>query len=90
MEYYASELELNAKFHTFATNSSILFRGHNTVQAQLKYKNKRGEQAQLKVSFSVKTFNEWLNTNDQSYKSSFYLMDLKLQEIISLPYIFFL
>ena len=43
MEYYASELELNAKFHTFATNSSVLFRGHNTVQAQVKYKNKRGE-----------------------------------------------
>lgn len=42
MEYYASELELNAKFHTFATNSSVLFRGHNTVQAQMKYKNKRG------------------------------------------------
>nr|XP_019924346.2 inositol 1,4,5-trisphosphate receptor type 1 isoform X2 [Crassostrea gigas] len=41
MEYYASELELNAKFHTFATNSSVLFRGHNTVQAQMKYKNKR-------------------------------------------------
>ncbi|XP_062618413.1 inositol 1,4,5-trisphosphate receptor type 1-like [Saccostrea cucullata] len=41
MEYYASELELNAKFHTFATNSSVLFRGHNTVQAQLKYKTKR-------------------------------------------------
>ena len=43
MEYYASELELNAKFHTFATNSSVLFRGHNTVQAQVKYKNRRGE-----------------------------------------------
>nr|XP_022341734.1 inositol 1,4,5-trisphosphate receptor type 2-like isoform X7 [Crassostrea virginica] len=41
MEYYASELELNAKFHTFATNSSVLFRGHNTVQAQVKYKIKR-------------------------------------------------
>ena len=45
MEYYASELELNAKFHTFSKNSCILFRGHNTVQAQIKYKSsKRGIQ----------------------------------------------
>ena len=50
MEYYASELELNAKFHTFATNSSVLFRGHNTVQAQVKYKNKRGESTKKHTS----------------------------------------
>lgn len=42
MEYYCTELELNAKFHTFAKNNRIIHRGHNTVQAQMKYKCKRG------------------------------------------------
>ncbi|XP_071176008.1 inositol 1,4,5-trisphosphate-gated calcium channel ITPR2-like isoform X12 [Mytilus edulis] len=41
MEYYCTELELNAKFHTFAKNNRIIHRGHNTVQAQMKYKCKR-------------------------------------------------
>ncbi|XP_053402419.1 inositol 1,4,5-trisphosphate receptor type 1-like isoform X7 [Mercenaria mercenaria] len=41
MEYYAAELELNAKFHTFAQNCSRVHVGHNTVQQQLKYKSKR-------------------------------------------------
>ena len=44
MEYYAAEIELNAKFHTFAKNCSIVYCGHNTVAAQLKYKSKNGEQ----------------------------------------------
>ncbi|KAK3085572.1 hypothetical protein FSP39_005468 [Pinctada imbricata] len=43
MEYYASELELNAKFHTYSKNCSVLFRGHNTVQAQIKYKSSKRE-----------------------------------------------
>ena len=42
-EYYAAELELNAKLRTFAVNCSLLYGGHNTVQAQLKAKSKRGE-----------------------------------------------
>ncbi|KAH3769466.1 hypothetical protein DPMN_170735 [Dreissena polymorpha] len=44
MEYYAAELELNAKFHTFAQNCSRVHVGHNTVLQQLKYrsKSKRG------------------------------------------------
>ncbi|XP_059139568.1 inositol 1,4,5-trisphosphate receptor type 1-like isoform X3 [Physella acuta] len=41
MEYYASELELNAKFHNFTHNCSQVHSGHNTVQAQLKIKSKR-------------------------------------------------
>ncbi|KAL4234550.1 hypothetical protein ACF0H5_006191 [Mactra antiquata] len=41
MEYYAAELELNAKFHTFAQNCSRVHVGHNTVQQQLKLKTKR-------------------------------------------------
>ena len=36
-KYYATELELNAKFRTFAVNCSLLYGGHNTVAAQLKY-----------------------------------------------------
>jgi hypothetical protein len=42
MEYYSNELELNAKFHTFAKNNRCIHRGHNTVQAQMKHKSKRG------------------------------------------------
>ena len=42
MEYYAAEIELNAKFHTFARNCSRVHVGQNTVQQQLKYKAKRG------------------------------------------------
>ncbi|PVD21454.1 hypothetical protein C0Q70_19627 [Pomacea canaliculata] len=41
MEYYATELELNAKFHTFTSNCMLVHCGHNTVQAQLKVKCKR-------------------------------------------------
>lgn len=40
-EYYQAELDLNAKLRTFAVNCSLLYGGHNTVQAQLKYKSKR-------------------------------------------------
>ena len=40
-EYYQAELDLNAKLRTFAVNSSLLYGGHNTVQAQLKCKSKR-------------------------------------------------
>ena len=43
MEYYAAELELNAKFHMFAQNCSQVHVGHNTVQQQLKFKSKRGK-----------------------------------------------
>lgn len=43
MEYYCNELELNAKFHTFAKHNSIIHRGHNTVQGQTKFKSKRGK-----------------------------------------------
>ncbi|XP_046366515.2 inositol 1,4,5-trisphosphate receptor type 3-like isoform X5 [Haliotis rufescens] len=43
MEYYASELELNAKFHTFTKNCSVVHSGHNTVSAQLKYKKNKRE-----------------------------------------------
>ena len=42
-EYYAMELELNAKLRTFAVNCSLLYGGHNTVHAQLKFKSKRGK-----------------------------------------------
>ena len=45
MEYYAAELELNAKFHTFTNNCMLVHSGHNTVQAQLKVPFKRGELA---------------------------------------------
>ncbi|KAK0061845.1 inositol 1 4 5-trisphosphate receptor type 2, partial [Biomphalaria pfeifferi] len=41
MEYYASELGLNAKFHCFTSNCTKIHTGHNTVQAQLKIKSKR-------------------------------------------------
>ncbi|ELT91343.1 hypothetical protein CAPTEDRAFT_201920 [Capitella teleta] len=40
-EYYQGELELNAKLRIFAVNCSLLYGGHNTVQAQLKTKSKR-------------------------------------------------
>lgn len=40
-EYYQAELDLNAKLRTFAVNCSLLYGGHNTVQAQLKFKSKR-------------------------------------------------
>ncbi|CAH1798283.1 unnamed protein product [Owenia fusiformis] len=43
MDYYGAELELNAKFRTFAVNASMLYGGHNTVAAQLKYTSNRGE-----------------------------------------------
>lgn len=35
-EYYAAELDLNAKLRSFAVNASLLYGGHNTVVAQLK------------------------------------------------------
>ncbi|XP_071092410.1 inositol 1,4,5-trisphosphate-gated calcium channel ITPR3-like isoform X4 [Haliotis cracherodii] len=41
IEYYSSEVELNAKFRTFAKGCAVVFAGHNTVQAQLKFKSKR-------------------------------------------------
>ena len=47
-EYYQGELELNAKLRTFAVNCSLLYGGHNTVQAQLKTKSKRSRQKHIK------------------------------------------
>ncbi|KAK3610322.1 hypothetical protein CHS0354_029791 [Potamilus streckersoni] len=41
IEYYADEVEINAKFRTFTKNSSTVFYGHNTVTAQLKISSKR-------------------------------------------------
>ncbi|XP_064627454.1 inositol 1,4,5-trisphosphate receptor type 1-like isoform X9 [Lineus longissimus] len=41
MNYYANELDLNAKLRTFAVNCSLLYGGHNTVSAQMKYRSKR-------------------------------------------------
>lgn len=49
-EYYQGELELNARLRTFSVNCSLLYGGHNTVQAQLKYKLKRGQYSVL-ISF---------------------------------------
>ena len=43
IEYYSGEVELNAKFRTFAKNANLVFCGHNTVAAQLKINSKRGE-----------------------------------------------
>ena len=42
-EYYIGELELNAKLRVFAVNCSLLYGGHNSVQAQLHVKSKRGQ-----------------------------------------------
>ncbi|XP_074663089.1 inositol 1,4,5-trisphosphate-gated calcium channel ITPR3-like [Tubulanus polymorphus] len=39
--YYANELDLNAKLRTFSVNCSLLYGGHNTVAAQMKYSSKR-------------------------------------------------
>ncbi|XP_021341779.1 inositol 1,4,5-trisphosphate receptor type 2-like [Mizuhopecten yessoensis] len=41
IEYYADEVEINCKFRTFAKNVSVVFFGHNKVQAQLKVKSSR-------------------------------------------------
>ncbi|WAR13356.1 ITPR1-like protein, partial [Mya arenaria] len=41
IEYYSDEVEINAKFRTFTRNCSIVFAGHNTVSAQLKFNSKR-------------------------------------------------
>ncbi|CAE1323884.1 unnamed protein product [Acanthosepion pharaonis] len=41
IEYYSGEVELNAKFRTFAKNANLVFCGHNTVAAQLKINSKR-------------------------------------------------
>ena len=48
--YYSTELELNERFRIFAVNCSLLYGGHNTVAAQLKYtyKQKRSKQASQK------------------------------------------
>ncbi|XP_052817063.1 inositol 1,4,5-trisphosphate receptor type 3-like isoform X2 [Mya arenaria] len=43
MEYYAAELELNAKFNTFAQNCRRVHVGHNTVQQQLKQRSKNSK-----------------------------------------------
>jgi hypothetical protein len=50
MDYYATELELNAKFYTFTNHCRSVHSGHNTVQAQLKVKSKRGERERGPVS----------------------------------------
>ena len=42
IEYYSTEVELNAKFRVFAKNCAVVFAGHNTVSAQLRFKSKRG------------------------------------------------
>ncbi|XP_060075349.1 inositol 1,4,5-trisphosphate receptor type 1-like [Ylistrum balloti] len=47
MEYYAGELELNAKFHTFAKNNNIIYQGYNTVAAQIKFKKSKREYTAL-------------------------------------------
>ncbi|XP_055955374.1 inositol 1,4,5-trisphosphate receptor type 1 [Patella vulgata] len=41
IEYYADEVELNAKFRTYAKSSAVVFAGHNSVNAQLRIKSKR-------------------------------------------------
>ena len=52
MEYYAAELELNAKFHTFTTNCSKVHSGHNTVGAQIKYRKNKNRGSWLCVYLS--------------------------------------
>lgn len=42
IEYYSTEVELNAKFRLFAKNCAVIFAGHNTVTAQLRFNSKRG------------------------------------------------
>lgn len=39
--YYANEEAINKRFTTFAVNCSLVYGGHNTVEAQLKVKSKR-------------------------------------------------
>ncbi|CAC5357472.1 unnamed protein product [Mytilus coruscus] len=41
MVYYTAELQLNAKFHTFARNCNVINKGQNTVKQQTGYKSKR-------------------------------------------------
>ncbi|XP_076109900.1 inositol 1,4,5-trisphosphate-gated calcium channel ITPR2-like isoform X1 [Mytilus galloprovincialis] len=41
MVYYTTELQLNAKFYTFARNCNIINKGQNTVKQQTGYKSKR-------------------------------------------------
>ncbi|XP_076470932.1 inositol 1,4,5-trisphosphate-gated calcium channel ITPR2-like isoform X2 [Babylonia areolata] len=41
IEYYSAEVELNAKFRVYAKNCAVVFAGHNTVTAQLRFKSKR-------------------------------------------------
>ena len=52
-EYYMAELELNTKLRTFAVNCSLLYGGHNTVQAQLKVKSKRSKSVCMCVCVCV-------------------------------------
>ena len=59
-DYYAEELELNAKFRTFAVNSSLLYGGHNTVAAQLKFtaKHAANEGQPLRVTRSYRSYTD--------------------------------
>ena len=43
MIFYAKELQLNEKFHTFAKNCNIINKGLNTVKHQTGFKSKRGK-----------------------------------------------
>jgi len=46
-------LELNAKLRMFAVNCSLLYGGHNTVQAQLKFKSKRRQSPRIFIKISI-------------------------------------
>ncbi|KAL3860316.1 hypothetical protein ACJMK2_010455, partial [Sinanodonta woodiana] len=89
MEYYASELELNAKFHQFATNCQHVHCGQNTVSQQLKIKSKReytevgsSEELPLGEEFQnlVKTF---INSHEKK-SSKRYALTKKLLEQLAI------
>ncbi|KAL4233980.1 hypothetical protein ACF0H5_005635 [Mactra antiquata] len=41
IEYYSDEVEINSQFRIFTRSCSIVFAGHNTVSAQLRFNSKR-------------------------------------------------
>lgn len=53
MEYYAAEIELNAKFHMFSQNCSSVHAGHNTVQQQLKHSAKNSKRGYIVIKMKI-------------------------------------
>ncbi|KAK3086885.1 hypothetical protein FSP39_024881 [Pinctada imbricata] len=87
IEYYADEIEINAKFRIFAKNTAHVFAGHNTVTAQLKVKSNReytdlggNEEIPLGEEFQS-LVRKFINTNEKKVEKRYDAASVLIEQL---------